>query len=392
MSGGRTTGKTAPPLTSPTLLRTGTPVRLGDAATWLAHTSGTGTVTTGTDSAMGDYIRIATTAQAAYRVGRDLPQRFDAGRFLSFKLRRNDTNLSVFDLWLGVDAYSTSKGPSWNKGVTNLAVGEVRTITVPLAEYESLNGAIIDPFDVRILSLRFTPGAGTDTSVDISDLRIHDGVPAPGQVSFVFDDGRLDTYTQGFQLLKAKGYPAGIAVEHTAVGNADRCSLAQLKEMYAAGWDMYGHHTAQMTGLSETDQITVHRASKAFLSSNGFKRGDKIWVWPGGARSSATETLARRYWNTMRRVNSFTVFGQPHVYEAVDPPVAYITKNTTQAQARAQIDRVALYGGHLTIAFHSLVNALSANEDWLISDFSSLLDYIQTKGVKVVPVSQAWTQ
>lgn len=388
----------------PDAIRAGRKLYLGDVATWspAVYQLGAGAVTLGNDPVAGDYVRLlATNPGAPFQAGRDMPLRLDEGKVISFLLRRNDANLAVFDLYAGYGRFNvTSPSGRWNKstGAWDQDIWR-RVVFHPKESDGGIGSYIFDTNDFRSLAIRITPSAGSSTSIDIADIRIHDGVAAPGQVSIMFDDARLDTFTVAYPLLAAKGYRAGVAVEHTTIGGSGpsgpgggaRCSMSQLQELYAAGWDMHGHHTSQMTFLSETDQVAVHRASKGFLSTNGFLRGDRIWVWPGGTRNATAEAIALRYWQTLRRVSAFTQMGTPHLYDPADPPLVYATVTHTLARMQDRIDRLAISGGHVTIVFHSLVSSVAATEDWLVSDFKALLDYIEVKGVKVVPASEVWT-
>lgn len=195
---------------------------------------------------------------------------------------------------------------------------------------------------------------------------------------------------------RAKNYPAGMAACTADIGEptpygGTLCTLAQMQEMYAAGWEVYGHHTAKMTEFTEADQVVIHRGAKAFLSTNGFLRGDRIWVWPGGAHNATVEAIARRYWQTLRRVGTFTVMGTPHVYDPLDPPIEYVTASKSLAVMTDRIDRIAISGGHITFVFHNIGTTKVFAEDWLVSDFQALLNYIESKGVPVVPLSEVWT-
>lgn len=376
---------------TPTVIRQGRPLALGDLAAWMQHTSGTGSVTSGSDPLIGQYVRIATGGQAVYQAGRDLPLRLGHARAVSFMLRRNDPHLSVLDLYAGISTYDNARYLRWNKGVAGLDVGAWRRVVFVPSEYEGATGSLADPTDVRWLALRVFSGTGVDTSVDVADFRLHEP-EREATISFMFDDGRDDTYSVAFPRLAARGWSGGVAVEHDRVGSVGRMTLEQLHEMYESGWDMHGHHTAQMTTITDSDQVAVHRAAKHFLAANGFVRGDRIWVWPGGSRTAATEAIALRYWQTLRRVSSFTIHGAAHIYEAVDPSVYYMTSGKTLTQVKAAVDRARMAGSSLVLVFHSLKESGLATEDWLTADFDLLVGHIALQGIEVVPPSQVWTQ
>lgn len=347
---------------------------LSDPGAW-SMTSGTGSV-----AVANNQLTITTTGSATVTAKRDMFMSM-TGRFLSFDVQR-DANLSTLDVNLAVAGNSSAQAWRVNEVVTKINTGEWYRYTLPVAQLAAVGTVTLDQLaDVRALRFVVKPNASTDTTVLIKNIRLHDD-PQPPSVHFTFDDGRADTYSAAYPILKAAGYAGGIAVEHTAVGNADRCSLAQLQQMYADGWSMYGHHVAQITDLTDAQAVQVFADSKTFLQGSGFRRGADHWVWPGGARDAAKEAIAARYWRTMRKVGAHHWFAAPYVFERKDPAHVYLQTSVTLASAKAKIDSVAAAGsGAVVFVNHSLVNSTAAPEDWLISDYQALVDYAKTKGL-----------
>ena len=376
-------------------VRAGTAISI-DLASWTQSVSGTGSIVGGLDPYAGEYVTLATTAASqTYRAGKSLNRVLGGGKHISFLMRKNTAETSVIDFWGGLGAAGLTPATRWNKGTSALTVGKWYRVGFSLAETPT--GTPSNYLDLRDFVVQVTGNASGAGSVSIADIKIHQAKPK-ARVSFFFDDGRADTYTEGYNYLKTKNFPGAIAVEHTAVGatgagTAARMTLAQLKEVYAAGWDISGHHTAQMTSLSSADQELVHQASKTFLASNGFVRGNRTWVWPGGARTDATEAIALKYWQTLRRVSSFAATGIPHVYDPVDPPVWYIQTSNTLANVQAVIDRADAAGAALVLVFHSIVASPTAPEDVTPAFFRSVVDYVATKtNTDVVPASAIWSR
>lgn len=368
-----------------------TKIPLGDAAAWAQHKNANATISTGTDTVWGDYIRVTNAAGTAAKIGRDLPVNLD-GKVLSAMVRRVDANLTLFDLWMGYGAFNqTTSAKRWSKAVSPLTTGEWRRVAIPVQEWDLSAGVTPTNWnDLRTLAIQVTSAVGNVTAFDIADLRLHESPRTKGRLSFAFDDGRDDTYTVAYPILAAQGFPATIYVEHTAVGTAGRMTLGQLQTVYADGWDISGHHSVQMTSLSTADQILVHQASKSFLATNGFTRGDRLWAWPGGARTAATEATAAPFWDFLRRTNPFAQAGAIGANEKVDPPHFYITNTTTLVGAKAMVDKLAAAGGgHVVFSLHSLVTTPVAADQWSIADFTALVAYIAGLHVPVVALSAA---
>ncbi|QED11501.1 esterase [Arthrobacter phage Qui] len=372
-------------------VRAGSSISAGQASDWVANVTGTGTVTPGLDTEVGDFVTFAATnPSSAYRAGRAFNKVLGAGRSISFKIRRNNAATTVMDLYSSLGSAGVTNVSRWNKSVSALTVGKWYWYSVSLGE-QTDGGTIPNRIDLRDMTVQVTGDANGGGSISIGDIRLHQDKARAKAVIF-FDDGRKDTYSTAYPIMNAKGFPGSVAVEHTAIGNSDRVTLTELRDLYSKGWDVCGHHTAQMTTLSSTAQEDVHKASKALMESNGFIRGSRIWVWPGGARNDSTEAIAKKYWQTMRRVSSFISTGHAHVYDPIDPPVYYVTKTSVLANVQAAIDRNDGAGATIVLVFHSIVPVTSANEDVSTSDFQAIVDHLATKSnTDVVPASRVWT-
>lgn len=301
-------------------------------------------------------------------------------RFLSFEILR-DGNLATLGVRLAAGTDADNKGWYVEETVAKINIGEWYTYTLPLAQAQTLGTATpADADDVQAIRFVVRPNAGTNTTLRIRNLRTHPNATPPA-VHFQFDDGRIDTYTVAHPILKAAGYTGGIAVEYNRVGSADRCTIDQLRELYAEGWSIYGHHTMQATETTDAVVEQIFKESQGFNTANGFARGHAHWIWPGGARDTAKETLAKKYWGTMRKVNSHHQFTAPHVFERLDVPHVYVQTNTSLSAAKSRIDAVADRGGAVVFVFHSLHDPKVAQEDWSPSDFAALVAYASEKGL-----------
>lgn len=362
---------------------------------WSISGAVTGTITNGTDAALGQVLNInATTAGTRLSARREFGQSVKQFAGLSLYLKK-DANLSVVDIELFVGDYSVAKRTALNKAVGNLDAGAWQRVAIPLSEWE--NAYLINAADTSFLTgirIGATPIGGQTTVLQVAGIQLHD-VPA-GTVSFFFDDARLDTYTEAYRILKQYSYAAAVAPEYTRLGTSPSYSLmteAQVDDLYFnGGWDICGHHYFNMTAQSEATAVGIHQACKAWMRTRGYTRGDHIWAWPGGARDAASQAIANRYWQVTRRVGSFTYAGIPGTFDPGAPPNWYVSSGQNAAQVLALVDKVKGYGGSLVLTFHSLVNNKVAPEDFLISDFAALVQGIASRGVPVVPPSKVWTK
>lgn len=337
---------------------------------------------TGTLSIANGLMTLTSTGSTNVFVKRLTSLNMTKDSFLSFEMQR-DSNLDILEVSLSVGSDAGTKAWKDQKSVAKIEPNRWYQYTLPMAEAYSVGAATeAELSNVMALRIGAKPLTGTNTTLQVRNVRVHTN-PVPRGVHFQFDDGFDDTYKVAYPVLKANGYTGGVAIEHNEVGRTtgDRATLAQLKEMYADGWSFYGHHTAQITQLSDAEAEQVFKDSKAYFKAQGFTRGAAHWVWPGGARDAAKETIALRYWQTVRKVNSFHNIASPFVYDRLDSPHFYVQINTPLDTAKARVDWVVARGGVVVFVFHRLVDVKERQEDWTPADFTALVQYAREKGL-----------
>lgn len=118
------------------------------------------------------------------------------------------------------------------------------------------------------------------------------------RLAITMDDGNDTDYTVAFALMEQYGLKGTIFMIPAALGTAGTLTLAQLKRMYAAGWDIAGHDTSSLTwtmanqteGIPQTSRNVYVRmkAVQDWLLDNGFERGAYHAAYPGGGFDQAT--------------------------------------------------------------------------------------------------------
>lgn len=375
-----------------------TPVRDGvvfedclDATGWTKSGGGSGTVVAAAgDARVPNVLRYTTTAQASYEIARETWLTVPKGGALSMWVKR-DANLSQLIVRVSVGAYGFSRAYRMSMGVGAIPVGTWYRLVIPLSSFPlnftpPANPVVTDFAAVKGVSVRIIPTGGTDTVLDVGPMRVHGNPDPTPKIVWQFDDGRLDTYTTAFPILTAAGYSGFVAPEYDQViaNNAARCSLAQLKEMNAAGWEVGGHHITNLTTVSTAQAETILRECRDWLGANFDGRGASHWIWPGGGWNDAVDAVARRYFRTRRKVNSQALTALPHVYDPCDIPVRYVQAAQPLSQLQGNIDTLAEFGGTMVLDFHSIVADGATAENWLTADFQALVSYAKTRGVKGV--------
>lgn len=107
-----------------------------------------------------------------------------------------------------------------------------------------------------------------------------------------FDDMIDNQYAVAFSYMQQRKMKGGIHLIPNRFDTAARLTLAEFKEMYAAGWDCYLNATADDGAI--TSQPTVAAAIqtlneiRAFAVANGFPRGNDFVAFPNGVFQTTT--------------------------------------------------------------------------------------------------------
>ncbi|MEK9212169.1 hypothetical protein [Sphingomonas sp. 2378] len=101
-----------------------------------------------------------------------------------------------------------------------------------------------------------------------------------------FDDILRTQYTEAFPYMRARNVKGGFHVAPGLIGGQNRMTLAQLREMYDAGWDCYLN--GSYDDILMTDHPTVAAALadlqkvRDWAQANGMPRGNDFCCYPNG--------------------------------------------------------------------------------------------------------------
>lgn len=105
----------------------------------------------------------------------------------------------------------------------------------------------------------------------------------PGTVVISYDDGHEKDFTLAFPVHKRYGVPAEVCVPSSYVGNPDRMSVSELKELESYGWEVVSH-TKHHVGLGEEALVRPVRPGddRLYISRHTrYKPGIEIRVAQG---------------------------------------------------------------------------------------------------------------
>lgn len=354
------------------------------------------TVTAGpdVDPVKGRYLRFTPGPTGSLnRMVRNLTTPVDLSNgFISVPVRVNGTGLSRLDMVLGTrttDMNSTVQiGSGTNTTSEQLVPGRWNTLTFDPSDAFRYQAPKYDDNNVVLLGFHTATTDGT-TTVDFGPIRVHSRANMNKKVIWQFDDGWLDTYTTAFPILQAAGFVGSVPVEIDRVGTTDRLNVAQLQELYDAGWEITGHHSQQIPLMTDAVARVEFQKMKDLNEANGWDRGKNFFVWPGGQWDTAKEEIALEYFTHLRRVTSMQPAPTPWVTNKYAIPLSYVVSNSSLAGVKVNLDKAAESGGCWMGVFHSIrENADSSN--WSITNFQGLVDHAQALGFQSTTLTEMY--
>lgn len=210
--------------------------------------------------------------------------------------------------------------------------------------------------------------------------------PARPTISLAFDDGYATTYTVAKPKMDEYGFRGTLFAITGRIGTNGYVSQAQVDALSQAGWDISGHGETNLLDIPLADAEADVLQMKKYLIDRGYKGGD-VYAYPNDGQNFTIRNTVAKYFAAAR---GLVGFGQTRSYLNRHrftgwQPGRYISV----ASVIARIDRAIATNGWEVLSFHNLPNAYGQNEDYLPADFRTIIDYIASSGVQVLPVSEA---
>ncbi len=242
------------------------------------------------------------------------------------------------------------------------------------------------------------------------------------EVSFSFDDGRYDTYTRAYPILKKFGYTATINVvtdfirggTYTGFASAQNrpVSVEQLLRLQSEGWEIacHGAHHENSTediiqNIADLEQMGIDTDNIGFASPGSFltlenseqvqrlmKDGVISYIRSGtqvrreGILYAGLTYVNRKIHNPklFLYLNKKNIIGKGR--KTIFPSVA-ITRDNTVRQVRYFLEKAT--GDAVIIMMHSILKESdlgygSDNWWWAVRRFNGLCEYLSTNDYRVV--------
>lgn len=197
------------------------------------------------------------------------------------------------------------------------------------------------------------------------------------KIIVTFDDSWESQYSKAFAYMSTLGLKGTIYTIGSKLGTENYCTLAQLQEMYAAGWAIGNHGSVNLATLGTVaEQEAEISLEEAYIDEFPTK---KHYAYPfGGYDNNAIQALKNLGYLTARTIFDHT---QSHLFaESMLLTRMGIFNTTSVASTKTYIDQAIARGAALLLNYHLIVDSgADVDTKVLTADFNAVMDYVLFK-------------
>lgn len=202
-------------------------------------------------------------------------------------------------------------------------------------------------------------------------------------ITISIDDGLIDT-NEAFKVMQNFGYPGTAFIDVDKIDQEGYLKKSDLFAMIINGWDISGHRIGNLKQLDENGLKEHSKNTFEYLQSLG-SVGAKQYALPNGARNIEITKALNENFDSIFNIYGMSNDSQTILTSSINRHS--VDKHTSLALAKKWVDDAIENKEWLIINFHTFSDDWKNEEDWSLEDFTSILEYIQSKKVKVVPAS-----
>lgn len=239
----------------------------------------------------------------------------------------------------------------------------------------------------------------------ISFRQVSLGSPGKGVLSFTFDDAFTSVYNLAFPIMRSLGLTGTVGVIKNTVGVSGTMTVAQLNELYAAGWDIVNHTTSHGFGGSNPGgdgsaflTLTAHEARvqpeyeecQEYCRTNGWTRDNalSVAISPFGnvlveqcyaAHVAAASALGIRY----LRGTTTQIQGAGYLRQIGSSCLnldGSVGVNNYAGNMCRRISKAAEVGGYVDVLGHVITTtargSISSNIDYNVTEFEAICKHV----------------
>lgn len=238
--------------------------------------------------------------------------------------------------------------------------------------------------NVRFVGLRITNNTpGKTARIYISGIFRVENELDKGKLIIEFDDGVISHYTEAFGYMHGVyGYKGNCSVNGLTVGTEGYMNINQLDEMYQQGWDITNHtwdHGA-LTGTG-AEQYTRIKQNHDFLVSNGWSRGARTLVYPGGSHNRRTRHIAESIGVKVTRGGGYVQYHTVPGFKRWDT-YSHDVGGFSEASFRARLEHIESHKLLWHVHAHTIGD--TGYKPWSVANFRACIDAIGDYDVDVL--------
>ncbi|WP_292469372.1 polysaccharide deacetylase family protein, partial [Methanolobus sp.] len=224
-------------------------------------------------------------------------------------------------------------------------------------------------------------------------LTVEASVEVPSGVSVIltFDDGFKSDYDIVYPELQARNMRSTHYIIASMVGaDSTRMTWNDMEEMYAHGFDMECHSNTHPELIDPSTNVSdeMLKVNEAF-EANGLP-APKHTAYPFGEYNDDVISIVSQYRNSGRVVS----WGDNASYpiESLKKPYELPCYPTDFNNTITEIDKAIAGNYTLILGFHQISESRSGTYEMSISEFVSILDYIQSKSIPTQTISEYYKE
>lgn len=256
-----------------------------------------------------------------------------------------------------------------------------------------------------MVRIRIRIESQTGSATRVYACGITDGYYHKPQVIVDFDDQLISAYTVAFPIMQALNIKGCMNVISSKVEfSASYCSLAQLQEMYDAGWDMCNHTASHVQntyygGTQAYCEGEIQTCREYLIARNWTRRdchrhfaapfGESTYREADPYRSAIAAQKCLTARTTIERSSNGHFVVDPVLMDCLIPDGS---TETLQNQYD-RIDACIGSGGVLRLLFHDIVTPADTALKWTPTNFQSLMNklyLLREGGVIDIPTLTQW--
>lgn len=259
-------------------------------------------------------------------------------------------------------------------------------IAFTFADLSAIGAANIST--VNQLILKTTTNDTTTPTVWFNGLQVIDETPSSGLVTFTFDDIWNSDYTESKEYMDKYGFNGTSFIIPEVIGTPNKLTQAEIDIMAHQGWEFGGHGALNLLSLSLVDAEAALAATKTYMNTHNYK-GSNNYSYPNGGYNTDILRLTKEYFGTSRTIDGN---GQNTANLIPMKVVGRTISNITPvATIQGWIADAVANNEWLVLVWHRIVaSGASIDTEYNRADFQSIVDYVNTNNVKVLPYSEAY--